>query len=371
VKLSTFLLRITFFLFIPILAATGTYIFLRTAFLDAADPANAQASLIEVAPGRSFQELCRELEAKGIVRYWWSFYRLSQLGGKDKKVKAGEYELSPNMSPRDILTKLTSGEVFKRKVLVKEGTSVFDVGKIVEEAGLLSSEDFIKALTDKNLLTVAGIKADSFEGYLFPETYQFSRPVTVKDVIWRMLEESDKHWLPEFTDRANELNLSRHELITLASIIEKESGNVEEQPLVSSVFHNRLNNGMRLESDPTVIYGIKDFNGDLTRQDLKTPHAYNTYTNFGLPPGPICNPGETAIRAALFPKESPYIFFVGNGAGSHVFSTTLQEHNEAVARYQLKKGGIAPEITPTPVPTPKEPILKEFPSFPTRPRRVR
>ena len=182
-----------------------------------------------------------------------------------------------------------------------------------------------------------------------------------------MLEEGDKHWPSEFSDRANEINLSRHEITTLASIIEKESGNAEEQPLISSVFHNRLSNGMRLESDPTVIYGIKDFNGNLTRQDLHTPHPYNTYTNFGLPPGPICNPGETAIRASLYPKESPYLFFVANGKGSHVFSTTLQEHNEAVAKYQLGRGGAEPE--PTTAPTINPTPAKTIPPFPVKPRR--
>lgn len=340
--MSRLILRLTLFLLAPLVAAAITYQYLSAAFLTPADSANKTTALIEISPGKQFKDLCHELQDKGILRYWWSLNMLARFSNKDTRIRAGEYELTPAMTPREILDKLNSGDVFKRVVLVKEGMSIWEIGKVVEAAGLLTEAEFNAGVVDPGLLGTAGIRSQSFEGYLFPETYNFSRPIAAREIIWRMLEEGDKHWPEEFTDRANVLNLSRHEILTLASIIEKESGNIDEQPLISSVFHNRLNQGMRMQSDPTVIYGIKDFNGNLTKEDLHTGHPYNTYINFGLPPGPICNPGESAIRAALFPKDSNFLFFVGNRQGGHVFSTTLQEHNEAVAKYQL---------APRPVPT--------------------
>ncbi len=353
-RFSTFVFRLFVFLFIPIAAAVGTYIFLKSNFLIPADPENKNVVLFEIPSGHSFKQICYDLETKGLVKKWWTLSLLSRFGGNDTKIKAGEYELSPSMKPREILSKLLSGEVFKRSILVREGLSIWDIGKLVEEAGLITAEEFNKGVMDRGLLTTAGIKSESFEGYLFPETYYFSRPITAKEIIWKMLEEGEQHWNPEYTDRANELNLSRHEIITLASIIEKESGNAEEQPNISSVFHNRLGQGMRLQSDPTVIYGIKDFNGNLTKADLSNPHAYNTYVNFGLPPGPICNPGASAIKAALYPADTNYLFFVGNGAGSHVFSSSLAEHNQAVVKYQINREK-PPVPSPSPSPSPGQP----------------
>jgi UPF0755 protein len=259
------------------------------------------------------------------------------------------------MKPQEILAKLLSGEVFKRKVLVKEGATIKQIAKLLEEAGLISAESFITTSRDQTLLKTAGIKHDSFEGYLFPETYLFSRPITAKDVIWRMLEEGDNRWPTEYTERADQLNMVRHEVLTLASIIEKESGNFQEQPTIASVFHNRLGQGMRLQADPTVIYGLENFDGNIRKADLSNPHRYNTYVHFGLPPGPICNPGASAIKAALYPTETAYLFFVSNGQGSHIFSATLQEHNNAVNRYQRgistennREAAPAPSASPSP-----------------------
>lgn len=338
--------RLALIIIVPVLVALATYLLMRDAFLAPVNKASTATVLVEVEPGKTFHEIARVLEAKGVVRHWWSLELLARMRKSDRSINAGEYELSQAMEPRAILKKLASGEVYRRKVTLQEGTSAWDVGKLVEAAGLMSQQDFDAALADPKLLAAAGLAAPSFEGYLFPETYFFSRPITAKEVVWRMLEEGEKRWPAEFSNRADELQLSRQEIITLASIIEKESGNVEEQPLISSVFHNRLGQGMKLQSDPTVIYGIPNFNGNLTREDLQTPSPYNTYMNFGLPPGPICNPGETAIRAALFPQDSTYLFFVADGTGKHVFSTTLQEHNEAVNLYQRNRR--AKNSAPTP-----------------------
>lgn len=327
-------IRLAVIIIIPVFVAVITYMVMRDAFLEPANVADSNTVLVELGPDHTFRSICKLLQEKGLVRHWWSLELLARMRKSDRSINAGEYELSPNMDPRAILKKLASGEVFKRRVVLKEGTSVWELGKIVEAAGLVSQQDFDAALTDPKLLASAGIAGGSFEGYLFPETYYFSRPITPRDVIWRMIEEGEKRWPADYSNRSDELQLSRHEILTLASIIEKESGNVEEQPLISSVFHNRLSQGMKLQSDPTVIYGIPNFNGNLTKDDLQTPTPYNTYMNFGLPPGPIGNPGESAIKAALYPRDSTYLFFVADGTGKHVFSTTLQEHNEAVNLYQ-------------------------------------
>jgi UPF0755 protein len=337
--------RIGIVLLVPLLIAIFTYRFMRGAFLEPLDPEKKDLILVEVEPEKSFREVCKLLQEKGVIRHWWSVEILARLRKSDRSINAGEYEVAPSMDPRAVLAKLVSGEVFKRKVVIKEGMSIWEIGTLVDHAGLISQQDFDNSIADPKLLAEAGISGPSFEGYLFPETYYFSRPTNARAIIWRMLEEGERHWPAEFSARADELQLGRHEVLTLASIIEKESGNVDEQPLISSVFHNRLSQGMKLQSDPTVIYGIPNFKGNLTKEDLQTPTPYNTYMSFGLPPGPIGNPGDSAIKAALYPRDSTYLFFVADGTGRHVFSTTLQEHNEAVNLYQRgRKAAAAAEV---------------------------
>lgn len=330
----SFYIRILIILTIPACIALGTYLYMHSAFLAPAKPGSKETVTVEISPGETFKQIATALKEKKLIRYSWSLTLLARFKKTDTKINAGEYELSPSMSPKEILAKLSTGDIVKRQITVKEGSTLVDIAQLVEKAGLATADEFLKGAKDPGLLAKAGISSSSFEGYLFPETYQLSRPITVEEILWRMMLEGEKRWKSEFTLRADELRLSRHEILTLASIIEKESGNAEEQPIVSSVFHNRLNQGMKLQSDPTVIYGLPNFNGNITKDDLQNPHSYNTYVQFGLPPGPICNPGETAIRAALFPAESPYLFFVGDGNGKHVFSSTLQEHNDAVNKYQ-------------------------------------
>jgi UPF0755 protein len=354
--------RLILILLFPLLTAVATYLFLRREFYAPLNPSDAAKKLVEIEPSLTFKEICAKLHDAAVIRSCWSFGLMARFRKLDTEVRSGEYELAAAMTPQEILEKLAKGDVFKRLVLVKEGESIWQIGEKVEKAGLVSAQEFNKSVVDKQLLAKAGILAPSFEGYLFPDTYQFSRPIRAEQIIWRMLEqgEREENWSKKFTDQADELELSRHEILTLASIIEKESGNIEEQPVVSSVFHNRLKQGMKLQSDPTVIYGIPNFNGDLTRNDLATPTEYNTYTNVGLPPGPIANPGLSAIRAALFPAQTSFLFFVADGKGGHVFSTTLQEHNDNVRRYQKEPAAamraaqaaasLSAATTPTPAP---------------------
>ena len=340
------IVRLLLLLVVPLILAFMAYRFMVGALLEPANPASPTEVSIEISPGMSFREVARLLQSKGIVRYARSLDLLARLkGSPTDKISAGEYMLSPAQQPSQILAKLVAGDVLKRNVTLTEGMNMYELTKAVGRSGLMSEAEFLPALSDQNVLAKAGIAAKNFEGYLYPETYTFSRPTTAAQIIWRMLEAGEKHWPMEYTNQADKLGLSRHEILTLASIIEKESGKKkDDQPIISSVFHNRLKAGMKLQADPTVIYGLENFNGNLTKEDLQNPHPYNTYVNLGLPPGPIANPGDSAVKAALFPAETQFLFFVADGLGGHTFSQTLSEHNEAVAKFL---SGETPVVEPT------------------------
>lgn len=336
---------VKFFLFIvpPIIGGIITYALLNRYVLSPLDPENTSVIRVEIPQGASLSQIAADLQTRGVIYSPLGLKVLSRIRAKGATIKVGEYELSPAMTPLTVLKKLISGDVVRRRVLVKEGATIWEIAQIVDQAGIITKDEFTAAATDKTFLNKAGISALSFEGYLYPETYFFSKPITPRDVIWTMFEEAEKHWPAEYSDKADALGMSRHDILTLASIIEKESGNFDEMPLVSSVFHNRLKSGMKLQSDPTIIYGLKNFNGNITKEDIDNPHPYNTYAHFGLPPGPIANPSQRAIAAALNPTPTSYLYFVADGAGRHVFSATLAEHNNAVAMYQLSK---KPQIDP-------------------------
>lgn len=329
---------IIIFCIIPVITGYYSYYYVQNRYFTAADPENKTTVMVTIEPGKGMKEIAEFLAGYGLIKDAWGFALLARLRNQDTQMHAGEYQLAPSMSPQEILLKISNGEIFKRKVLIKEGATLVQIAEAVDAAGLVSTTEFIRETKNIERMRKLGIPASvSLEGYLFPQTYFFSRPATAAQIIEAMISEGGKTWTPEYNARGNELKMSRHDVLTLAAIIEKESGVVAEQPIISSVFHNRLGLGMKLQSDPTVIYGIKDYNGNITKEDLQTPTPYNTYTNFGLPPGPICSPGATAIKAALYPANSSALFFVANGHGAHVFSTTLAEHNENVAKYQLKR----------------------------------
>ncbi len=328
--------RFLVYAIIPILAGFITYTTLHTLFFNPINPDDTAPQSIEIMKESTLKRISIELQQRGFIKYAWPLNYAGRVSGKDRKIVAGEYEIRRSMSPTQLLEAITSGKPIERKVIVKEGVSIADIGQIVEDAGLLKKGAFDQALVDPSLIKASGSYNGQLEGYLFPETYIFSRPVSAKEIVTRMLKMGLERWPQTFSDRAEQLGMTRHQVLTLASIIEKETGVSEEQPRIASVFHNRLERGMPLQSDPTVIYGLRgNFDGNLTRAHLEMPTPYNTYTISGLPPGPIGNPGDSAIKAALYPEKTDYLFFVADGAGRHVFSATLEEHNSAVARYQL------------------------------------
>lgn len=298
-----------------------------------ADPGAAD-QVVGIAIGQSMARTAAMLDGLGIIREPLKFRVLARLRGDDRRIQAGEYSLSASLAPREILQILVDGRVRRHRITIAEGLTVAQIAALVEAAGLASAEAFQAAATDPAALAVAGIEADSFEGYLFPETYFFTRSDTAADMVAAMAARFREVFRPEWHRRAAEMGWTVHQVVTLASIVEKETGAPSERALISGVFHNRLRRGMRLESDPTVIYAIADFDGNLTRNHLATSTAYNTYRIFGLPPGPIANPGAAAIRAALFPEETEALYFVSRNDGTHVFSRTYTEHLKAVRRYQ-------------------------------------
>jgi UPF0755 protein len=241
------------------------------------------------------------------------------------------------MTPNQILDRMIEGKVNLYKVTIPEGCTIKQVGDIFEKAGIIKKDAFIKTAENRDYALKKGIDAETLEGYLFPDTYHFSKNASADQIVSRMLDRFRETFSPEWEQRAKALGFSIHEVVTLASLVEKETGVAEERPIISSVFHNRLRKKMRLETDPSVIYGIKNFDGNITKKHLRTYSAYNTYLISGLPPGPISNPGAKALASALFPADTKYLFFVSKKDSTHHFSTNLRDHNRAVRKYQLRK----------------------------------
>jgi len=290
---------------------------------------------MKIEPGDHFRVIVKKLQAASLVDHPLKFEITARWKGFARNLQAGEYRISHQMTPLEVLSALNKGEVMLHRVTIPEGFNIRQVAARMAAKGLADVDAFIAAATDPELAGKLNIPADTVEGYLFPDTYAFAQTVSAEKIIRTMTGQLWQHFPEKWQDRAREMKLSVHEIITLASIIEKETGAPEERKIIASVFHNRLEKNMRLETDPTVIYGIKDFDGNLTREHLKQHNPYNTYQVRGLPPGPIANPGLASIRAALYPADTEFLFFVSRRDGTHQFSETLQEHNQAVRKYQL------------------------------------
>ena len=322
-------------LFLVCCTAFGLYIELKIYADTPAQTGTANDVVIDVPQGQSLKTTAALLHEKGIIKNSFKLILIARLKGYDKRLKAGEYLYSAAMSPRRILEIMVKGEVRLHKLTVPEGYNTYQIADLVNQAGFASQIEFIKAATNADLARSMGLEAETFEGYLFPETYFFPKQVSVEIIIATMVQRFWSVFTPPWQDRAKNFGFTVHQIVTLASIIEKETGAPFERPIIASVFHNRLKKSMRLESDPTVIYGIKNFNGNLTRKDLQTRTPYNTYKIRGLPAGPIANPGRASLEAALYPENTAYIYFVSKKDSTHYFSTNLKEHNFAVKKYQL------------------------------------
>ena len=288
---------------------------------------------VSFPPGSGIKKLAAELRQDGVIRNSWHFILLARLRGQAHRLKAGDYRFTDAMTPGDILRKLATGDVDYRRFTLPEGYSMYQAAEMLEQKGYFKREVFLAACRDAALLDRAGIRAASVEGYLFPATYNLARNGTEEQLITQMVGRFRKVYSDVAAEGQVRGRLSSDEIVTLASIIEKEAVSAEEKPLISSVFYNRLRLGMPLQSDPTAVYGVRAFSGKVTKADICRRSPYNTYLVRGLPPGPIGNPGADALRAALNPARSDYLYFVARQDGTHYFSRTLEEHNRAVARY--------------------------------------
>lgn len=295
------------------------------------------SKLVRIAEGSTFQQVASLLERERLIKSRSAFVLLGKAHEADRKIHPGEYEFNAAMLPADILAKLLAGRVVLHPVTIPEGYTMAQIAEMLGQQQITDPAEFLRLANDSAFIKKSvGVSADSLEGYLFPDTYRMPRPMPAKDAIKMMVDALNQVFTAEWTARAEELRLSRHEVLTLASVIEKETGAKEERPQISSVFHNRLKKKIPLQSDPTVIYGLPNFDGNLRKKDLSHPSPYNTYRWAGLPPGPIASPGAQAIRAALYPAPSANLYFVSKNDGTHQFSATLVDHNKAVEKYQKR-----------------------------------
>ncbi len=298
---------------------------------------DAPEVIFSVAPGDTLAAVTRNLEAEQLIRSAVAAEWLARLRGLAGELRSGEYRLSATQRPRQILEQIAEGRVATWEVALPEGFNAVQIGERLEQARLVERDAWLTAVRDPTLATALGVEGETLEGYLFPETYRLPRGLAAPQVAKLMVEQFHTVWQP-IAPLAAERGLSMREVVTLASIIEKESGVPEERPLIASVFLNRLARRMRLESDPTVIYGIPDFDGNLRRRDLEDDeNPYNTYRISGLPPAPIANPGAEALRAVVEPAQSDYFYFVSRNDGTHIFSRTYREHVIAVNEFQRRR----------------------------------
>jgi UPF0755 protein len=294
------------------------------------------SKVVMIPDGSTFQFVAALLERERLIKSRSAFVLLGKSQSADRKVHAGEYELNPGMTPAEILSKLLNGHVLLHPLTIPEGLTITQIADLVSQQGLTDRAEFLRLAKDRAFIASLGIRAETLEGYLYPDTYKFPRSVKAQEVLVAMVEQLRQMVGADLLARMQELKMTMHEVLTLASVIEKETGSGGERPEISAVFHNRLKKHIPLQSDPTVIYGLPSFDGNLHKKDLSSPSPYNTYRVQGLPPGPIANPGIQAIRATLYPSDSRSLYFVSRNDGTHKFSTTLMEHNQAVEKYQRR-----------------------------------
>jgi len=281
--------------------------------------------------GYSTRRIAGELKSAGVIRSATAFVVWHRLHEK-RSLKAGEYLFEKTANALEVHDRLVRGDVYVHTVVVPEGYNIFEIAQAIQDAGLGSSQDFLKVATsDLALISDLAPEADTLEGYLFPSTYEFTRTQTMEEMAGAMVKQFRQ------VARAIGLTTDVQKTVTLASIIEKETAVPEERPLVASVYDNRIARNMALQADPSVIYAellTGTYSGALHHADMRFRSAYNTYTHAGLPPGPIGNPGKTSLEAAIHPADTHYLYFVSDGNSHHRFAQSLEEHNRNVAAYR-------------------------------------
>ncbi|MBA4417265.1 MAG: endolytic transglycosylase MltG [Syntrophus sp. (in: bacteria)] len=314
-----------------VLLITQTLIFAH--FPRSADPSPVN---LVVKSGTSLSAIAHQLSDDGVICSPYLFMTLSLL--YKGKLIAGEYTFQRNLTTLQVLRKMAYGERNIYILRIPEGFNIYNIADAMEKSHIMKRSDFLKVSKDQHLLQGLGIKADSIEGYLSPDTYYYSREVEVEKFMERIARRTlDFFEKEDIKKRMGELRLSINDTLILASMIEKEAKQKDEKPIMAAVFHNRLRLGMSLDCDPTVLYGMGIFDGPIKKSDLAARTPYNTYTFKGLPKGPICNPDKGSIIAVLYPAQVDYLYFVSRNDGTHVFSRDMKDHNRFVVMYQRNK----------------------------------
>lgn len=293
---------------------------------------------VEIPQGAGSAEIRRRLLESGVVSddltlrvaLWWS--------GRSRSLQAGEYRFDQPMSALAVVEKVASGDVYTQRLTFPEGLTIAEMAKVFESRGFGTAREFVKAGSDASLVKDLDPTARDLEGYVFPETYSLPRRAEASRVVAMMVDRFRSSYDESMRARAQAQQLSTRQVVTLASLIEKETARAEERPLVAAVYRNRMKRGMGMQADPTVVYALTKagtYDGNIRREDLMFDSPYNTYRYPGLPPGPIAAPGRASLEAAVAPADVPYLYFVSRNDGSHVFATTLKEHNANVYQYQV------------------------------------
>jgi len=298
----------------------------------------ADEKIVEIPNGMTLNKLASVLKEQGLISDTYKLRLYSKITGHGRHIKRGEYKITGSMTPEAILDLVASGKSIQYALTFPEGSNIYDMAEILDTRGIIKGKDFLTLVKDPQFVQASiGMAAPSLEGYLYPETYDITRFTSVKELV-RMMLEKFKHNYADL-EKTAAVKLSEHEIVTLASVVEKETGAPEERPKIASIFYNRLKKGMPLQSDPTILYGIIDETGkptnNITKADITRPNRYNTYTVKKLPYGPIANPGREALKATMNPAQTEYLYFVSRNDGTHVFTSTYADHLKAVKSFQL------------------------------------
>jgi len=324
-----------------VVAATIAVLIFRSQLFEQKYAGFQKPVFVEIAKGTGTLKIGEQLASSGVIRSRWQFVAM-RLFRPGKAPQAGDYQFKNAASAAEVFDRIARGDVFFHDLRVPEGSNIWDIAALVEDHQIVRSVDFLVAARNPQMIRDLAPTANSLEGYLFPATYKFKRRVTAEEICRAMTGHFRKVW----KEIGGERNV--REVVTLASMVEKEAKLPEERALIAGVYANRLQKGMRMDCDPTVIYAalLEDrYRGTIYQSDLNSDNPYNTYKKTGLPPGPIANPGLLSLEAALHPQETQNLFFVAkpDGSGGHVFSTSMKAHNAAVAEYRKGSNGEAKE----------------------------
>ena len=301
---------------------------------------------VTVPSGASLRTAADSLEAAGIIGSAKLFSLYAKVTGRDRNIKAGMYILDRGASWDQIVDALVAGKGIVLTLTIPEGWDLKTIIPTIARVMTVPAADLESAVRDTALIRRLNVPIPTLEGYLFPETYLLPESSDALPIVRRLVAEFERRWKPEWNAQLEKLGMTRHQVITLASIIEKEARVATERPTISAVYHNRLKIGMMLQADPTVLYALGRHENRVLYRHLEVQSPYNTYRNVGLPPGPIASPGSASIEAALFPADAPFLYFVAHPDGHHEFTSTVREHNEMVRRMRLLRRQAARSARP-------------------------